>query len=263
MSQRSPLIGGDLGLTDLPSDRKGVFGNYPAYTPKYSQRSHNAGSAEDQARLYINIPDNQQDAFIEKALLYDTTGSLKDLITVLVNTAESGYGYVDFFLESLTMPFQEKMQVVEVLSDSYVSYFFGQKPPMFQLSGTFLNTRQDDQSIAFDILYQTVLRGTRMADLEQIVTLRCDNRIITGVLTNIQQQLTADMQMITRFGMSMLVKTYQVIHEPNRKATRLTPPRDIEPLEIETESAAIVSVPSLGNRTITNIKSVPLDLIPR
>ena len=105
---------------------------------------------------------------------------------------------------------QEKVQVVDVLSDNYVSYFFGQAPPMFQYSGALLNSHQDSWRAVFTSLYHHVLRGTQMARRKTVVTLAYDDVMVTGVLTNLSQLLTAEFELAADFNFSMLVKRYDI-----------------------------------------------------
>jgi hypothetical protein len=121
-----------------------------------------------------------------------------------------GIGYIDFLLQRANEQLQEKSQVVDVLSDNYVSYFFGQAPPMFQYSGILLNSHQDSWRAAFTSLYHHVLRGTKMARNKTVVTLSYDDVMVTGVLTDLSQLLTAELELAVTFNFSMLVKRYDI-----------------------------------------------------
>ena len=204
----STVLGGETSLKESPNvkfERRGVYSNFPAVTPKYNQRALNDAGVEQQARLYIPIQEDWDD-YIKAIETFDPAAVkfIKELSgkQALTQTPKGGLGYVDFFLESIQETFQEKSQINEDLSDNYVAYFFGQRPPVFSCSGKLLNTRQDDWSVAFSIVYQAALRGTRMAATQTFATLRYDTRIIQGVLLNFNQTLVSTNQNFTHLTFS-------------------------------------------------------------
>jgi hypothetical protein len=80
-------------------------------------------------------------------------------------------GYLDFLIQQVQMPLQEKVQVTETLSDNYVAYAFGQSPPMWQFQGALINTVQDDQASNMFRLYTQILRATQMARRQRVFKL--------------------------------------------------------------------------------------------
>ena len=187
-------------LGEWTGGRKGVFAQNPAMTPKY-HTNNNEVSLGYMARMFIPFEDPALgEAFVNSFGEDDAT---KILATALTS---AGYGYLDFLLQRADEPQQEKFQVVDVLSDNYVSYFYGRQPPMFQYSGVLLNTVQDDWRMAFHLMYNKLLRGTKMARHKTVVTLAYDDIFVTGVLVNMQQSLSADMEIAVPFSFTMLVK---------------------------------------------------------
>jgi hypothetical protein len=104
--------------------------------------------------------------------------------------------------------------VVDVLSDNFVQYFFGEHPPIFQYQGKLLNTEQDDWRNAFSIVYNSIIRGTQLARRRRLVTLTYDNVAVTGTILGMNQTLTGDMEMAADFSFKFLVKRFDVYRKP-------------------------------------------------
>lgn len=197
--------------------QQGVFGLYPLATPKYARNvgARDAEFKDTLARLYISIADLSDPDKSKYLSSLPQDAETQALAKVLAGTsAAGGTGYVDFFLQQASEPFQEIMQVDKVLSDDYVAFFYGQQPPVFQYSGTLLNTLQDDQRSGFARAYNTMLRGTQMARRGALARLRYDSVIVTGVMVSHQQALNADNETAVPFSFSFLVKEYVVLSEP-------------------------------------------------
>lgn len=222
-SRTNPLPGGDTLTPSAINVSRGVYALEPAQTPKYGQQGADGTLAEDVARLYVEV-DNDEDVASFRSNVAAYQGAASDVVDVISSYGKdfAALGYVDFFLEAVNHSFQEKVQLNEVLSDNYVSYFFGQRPVTFTFSGKLMNTRQDDWSSGFYQLYDAVMRGTRMADLKKVVHLRYDRRIASGVLISLSESLTSSMQMVTDFTATMLVKSYTIFPDTQWVPTHLT-----------------------------------------
>ena len=215
------LIGGDNGLLDLnPSAPKGVHSYNTGATPKYSTSIDKA--QETMARMMIPFSEyNDRERFI-KALNGTDARGLGEALAVTTESAGTkkgngngkGLGYIDFLLQGAQESYREKVQVVDVLSDNYIAYFFGQEPPVFSYQGTLLNTYQDDWRAAFSIIYSEIIRGTKLARRRRLLTLTYDNVAVTGTAVSMVQNLTADMEMAASFTLDILVKRYDVYRLP-------------------------------------------------
>ena len=210
---RRPYVSADYDFTQ--ENRKGVFATYPASSPKY-RNTNNDLSLETMARLMVPLADkdvlNRYLASFQKGT---ETRKLVEAVATLGGEAETGsksygLGYIDFLLQSAQESYQEKVQVVDVLSDNFVAYYFGAQPPVFNYSGTLLNTRQDDWRAAFTILYNDVIRGTELARRRAVVTLVYDDMAVTGTIMGMSQILTANRQLASDFSFQMLVHRIDV-----------------------------------------------------
>lgn len=232
------LLGGDEDVNEASYDilaesapikmqsRKGVFANYPAMTPKYVNNNTDA-SLETMARIMIPLSSER----IRAKFLSTFRGETRKLAEALATLGETergtersyGLGYIDFLLTMAQESFDEKVQINDVLSDNYVSFFFGKRPPVFQYTGILFNTRQDDWRSAFTIIYNDIIRGTELARRKAVVTLSYDNMAVTGALVRMNQVLRAEQQMASQFDFSILVKRIDIErtigHPPTQVAT--------------------------------------------
>lgn len=212
MSAPGIIPGGNIlytpGISDATLGRQaasnlGVFGRNPGATPKYAlnRGARDAEYRESMARLFIDVP-----AVLRDQLFESLPTDVKPLARALTNT-----GFIDFLLTSSTEPLQERVQVVDTLTDSYVAFFSGQSPPQFSFSGTVLNTYQDDQRVWMFRLYRSLLRGTRLANRGLIARLRYDSFIVSGYLTGLTQSLSGNNDHSAgNFNFNMLVKRINV-----------------------------------------------------
>lgn len=235
------LLGGDdsVGTPELidtttlvaasETMRKGVFSNYPAATPKY-WNTNDDRSLETMARLVVPLSgDEARNRYLasfgddgEARVLAESLASVGG--TAVTGQRRYGLGYIDFLLTDAHESYEEKVQVVDVLSDNYVAYFFGQKPPIFQYSGVLYNTRQDDWRSAFTIIYNQITRGTQLARRQVMVTLSYDDMAVTGAMVNMNQTLSSQgtlQQTAAGFNFSLLVQRIDVMRTAHHPATEL------------------------------------------
>jgi len=195
---------------------RGVFGEFPGATPKYALNDKNPSPdfRETMARMFMAVPSYTE--FVKESAL---NANVNQIATVLGGEATNGgttggNGYVDFLLQSVQHSFQEKAQVVEVLADDHVAYFFGQAAPTFAYGGTLLNTKQDDQASNMQLLYANFGRGSQLAARKTLISLRYDGIFVSGVMMNLQYSLNAETEMAVPFSFNLLVKQFQIL--PNK-----------------------------------------------
>lgn len=204
------LLGGNskLNTTSPAETRRGVHAAYPATTPKYST-SNGEASLNTMARLLIPLENSKAySSFLASFSSAEARTLAKSLATY--STKRQAMGYLDFLLMSAQEGWQEKVQIVDVLSDNYVAYFFGSQPPVFNYTGALMNSKQDDWRAAFTILYNDIIRGTQLARRQRSVTLAYDRMAVTGALLAFNQTLTAEMQLASQFQFQLLVKRIDV-----------------------------------------------------
>ena len=217
--------GGDTSLVDEGPNR-GVWAKYPASTPKFHP-GNKTEARRTHARLYIEFPNRAAILRLMKSgtlsdqavrllsalgIYAEDSGTKKTSNNFSNYRARGGTGYFDFFLTGFSLQQSEQHQVSEVLSDAYVAYYFGQNAPRGQLSGVVLNTRQDNWFDAWYIIYQELLRGTKLATFKSQAVLKVDTRLYFGSMYNVSTQLGSQFETMASFSMGMLVKRIHVLH---------------------------------------------------
>ena len=243
---------------DYNRGQQGVYALHPLSTPKYADNigSRDAEFRETLARMYISLsgaapgtktaylkslPDDRRVQALAKVLTKDTVGG--------------NVGFIDFFLQQADESFTEKLQVDEVLSDNYVAFYFGQEPPVFQYSGTLLNSQQDDQTTGFALAYQHLLRGTSLAKRGALLRLRYDNRIVTGTINRMQTSLHAENELAVPFSFTMLVKEY-VLLKSNLDYVKVSPEQFVQLQSAFTDEAGILT--NVGGAVDTRVRTSAL-----
>lgn len=192
---------------------RGIFAAIPGATPKYVQNvgEQETDFRETMARMFVQVKDY-------KAFVKSFDGSrTQPLARVLGGQATEktgttgGAGYVDFLLQSVSQTLSEKVQVVEVLADDHVAYFFGQATPTFAFSGSLINTKQDDQAMNMLRLYRDIGRGSALASRNTLISVRYDGLIVSGTMLNLTWSLNAEMETVVPFSYNLLVKQITVL----------------------------------------------------
>jgi len=210
---------------DHPS-KYGIRSRFPRSTPKYvryfPQLNHEFTATT--ARMYIQVASqNAYDALLQE----QDNQAVKAIASVLAGGTDKdgaplgGYGYIDFLLQQANHSLNEKYQVVETLSDNYVAFFFGQSAPIFQYSGSLMNTFQDDWAINMLRLYQSLGRGSQLARRGVLFYLRYDSIAVSGSLLNLNWSLTGDVEIVVPFSFNMLVRKIHFLYGG------LEPPTDV------------------------------------
>jgi len=226
MTRATQVPGQDRGS----SGAKGVFAQYmQGGTPKYAI---NEGFREDlfrktMARMFVRIDQSEMPLFLSSIADTHTRSKLAghiagDPVRARTNPNSSGTsdphpeiirnrnvstnGYLDFLIQNVQMPLQEKVQVSETLSDNYVAYTFGQAPPVWSFTGALINTVQDDQASNMFRLYTHILRATQMARRQKSLSLSFDSYVVNGVMMNINMTLASNNELVVPFSFQLLVK---------------------------------------------------------
>jgi hypothetical protein len=236
--------------------QQGVFGLHPLMTPKYAKNDH-AGPRDNEfresmARMYLSLADTSKDTQKQYIDSLPNDPRVQALAQVL---ACNNAGFIDFFLQQVSEPFNEAMQVDKVLGDNYVAFFFGQEPPLFQYSGSLLNSMQDDQRTGFGLAYQHLLRGSQLAKRNALVRLRYDSVIVSGVMTASNQSINAENELLVPFQFGLLVKEY-VWLQPS-KGTKVTYDQYIKLTEDFDKDHVLGGVGRVQDTRVRTVMQVP------
>jgi len=232
-----PSGGDELLNNSVYASKYGVRSRFPRSTPKYARynRVRHHEFLETTARMYIRansaspkyitklVNDMGSDQHIKAIARVLVGGQQTDDKGIITNASPvGGSGYIDFLLQQAAHSFNEKVQVIETLSDNYVAFFFGQSAPIFQYSGTLMNTYQDDWMINMLRLYREIARGSQLARRGLMFYLKYDSMIISGSLLNLNFTLSGDTEIAVPFGFNFLVRKIHIIYGGLEPATDFT-----------------------------------------
>lgn len=203
--------GPNTGQYRYPS-KYGIRSRSPRSTPKYNQylKQGHREFLQTTARMYISVTNPK--AFINEV---GKDQHLKGIARVLAGSKsveDSGKGYIDFLLLEANHALNEKVQIVETLSDNYVAFFFGQSAPIFQYGGALMNSYQDDWAINMLRMYQNISRGSQLARRGVLFYLKYDSMVVSGSLLNFNWKLNGDNELIVPFNFSMLIRKIHIIY---------------------------------------------------
>lgn len=117
--------------------------------------------------------------------------------------------YTKFFLQSVQEAHFERYQIIETFNDFYV-FLFGEKPPIYNFSGTLINSEDINWLQDFMLLYEGFFRGTRCVENNARAVITFENRQMEGYILNITNQTQADVSEGVPFSFQMVItrRTY-------------------------------------------------------
>jgi len=112
--------------------------------------------------------------------------------------------YTKFILDSVQESHTERSQIIETFGDFYV-FMFGQRPPVYNFSGTLINAKNASWLTDFMYMYETYLRGTRCVDNNSVAIITYGGRQIEGLILNTANQTMAATEAGVPFQFSIVV----------------------------------------------------------
>lgn len=112
--------------------------------------------------------------------------------------------YTKFILDSVQESHTERSQIIETFGDFYV-FMFGQRPPVYNFSGTLINAKNASWLTDFMYMYETYLRGTRCVDNNSVAIITYGGRQIEGLILNTSNQTMAATEAGVPFQFSIVV----------------------------------------------------------
>lgn len=225
--------------TGRPKDALGVFASQPFLSPKYTRHRPNRNHEyeDTMARMFIKVAPDLYKQFLSSIDDAET----RKIAEVLAgdDDTQGGHGYIDFLLQNASHNFEEKFQVTETLADSYVAFFFGHAPPIFNYSGTLLNTFQDDWTMRMFRVFRDLARGTQLARRNLVLRIKYDSMIVTGAMTNFQWALVAGQEMASPFSFNLLVKNIHIIYGGLTPPTRFDKEESFTPQGFQLVGAGV------------------------
>lgn len=112
--------------------------------------------------------------------------------------------YTKFILESVQETHTERSQIVETFGDFYV-FMFGERPPVYNFTGTLINTKNASWLTDFMYMYEQYLRGTRCVENNAVSIITYGGRQVEGLILNTSNQTSAPTEAGVPFQFSVVV----------------------------------------------------------
>lgn len=112
--------------------------------------------------------------------------------------------YTKFILESVQETHTERSQIVETFGDFYV-FMFGERPPVYNFTGTLINTKNVSWLTDFMYMYEQYLRGTRCVENNAVSIVTYGGRQVEGLILNTSNQTSAPTEAGVPFQFSVVV----------------------------------------------------------
>lgn len=101
--------------------------------------------------------------------------------------------YTKLIIENVTESHAERSQIVETFGDFYV-FLFGERPPMYNFSGTLINTKNANWVADFKYYYDQYLRGTKCVESGARLVITYGGRQIEGFMLSMQTATDAALE---------------------------------------------------------------------
>lgn len=136
---------------------------------------------------------------------------------------DSASGYDSFLITSVSCSLSEKMQVTEVFGDNEVVYYFGRQPIMFNISGVIVDSRDNEWFTDWLGMYSAVMRGSQLAQRNQLLRLVLPNMILTGTISSTSWTQDSSSDVSIPFNFSFLAKRVEplAVSESDKMAQNL------------------------------------------
>lgn len=122
--------------------------------------------------------------------------------------------YTKFILQSAQESYNERSQIVETFGDYYV-FFFGQRPVIYNFSGTLFNAKNASWLNDWKFMYQSFLRGTKAVESSARVILSYGGRQIEGYILSTGNQTNSSSEFGVPFNFQLLVIDEKFLHFSN------------------------------------------------
>lgn len=120
--------------------------------------------------------------------------------------------YANFLLTGIHCSLDEKLQVTQTFGDGEVVYYFGRQPIMFTMTGSLIDSVDNDWFVQWLTMYGHVMRGSQLAKNYELLKIVLPNMQITGTIPHMSWQQASDNDVQINFEFQFLAK--QIIPTP-------------------------------------------------
>lgn len=109
-----------------------------------------------------------------------------------------------FILEGVNEQHAERSQIVETFGDFYV-FLFGERPPMYNFTGTLINSKNANWVSDFKYYYDAYLRGTKCVENSARLVITYGGRQIEGFMLSMQTATDATVEKGVKLSFPVVV----------------------------------------------------------
>jgi hypothetical protein len=109
-----------------------------------------------------------------------------------------------FILESIQESHAERSQIVETFGDFYV-FLFGERPPIYNFSGTLINTASVNWVADFKYYYDNYLRGTKCVESGARLVITYGGRQVEGFMLGMSTATEASLERGVKMSFQLVV----------------------------------------------------------
>lgn len=196
-SARQQMLNNIDKLSPTPKDPGLAIGHrrgYEVLLPKYNISTGRDGDTESvsQARIYL---DEAERWYAAKDFKFS-----KDV-------SPDGKSYVGFLLSAVQENRAEKVQTTPLNGDNYATTFYGEAPTAYTFQGILYNTEYARWRELFSILYKNAFRGSQISQHRKLLHIAYDNKIVSGWMLNLSQNISATSDTMASFSFQFLVRS--------------------------------------------------------
>ena len=144
----------------------------------------------------------------------------RDFELLLANSDSQSNQFTNFFLTSVDVSYNEKVQIMTTFGDGNVVYYFGKQPVMFNIQGILFDTIDQDWFTRFHALYEVALRGSRLAQNFELLELFLPNLRLVGTLANFHHSQDSSNDSVVHFSVQFIAKLVEPIPMPSITGVR-------------------------------------------
>jgi hypothetical protein len=197
-------------LTLTNNQYEGVYSKYSRITPKYfADKNANSGRILDR-ETGDHFVGSLSDSYAEIRLLPISDKFSNNTNKYSLPSEQEGSSYINtyvgFFAVNVSEENTEKYEILPLVGDSFATFFYGSAPRQLDMAGIVFNTIEDNWRDAFDILYREYTRATAAARDNVIAQIKFGDRVVTGHIINMTQQLDAANPAVSSFTLKVIVR---------------------------------------------------------
>lgn len=175
----------------------------------YDQKAGGGGNRGTRAKFKLLTTNPSQTISRFKTDTKNSFGSASEadkVISTLINT-----GFNEFLLTSVSVALNEKVQVIQTFGDAEVVYYFGKAPIYINLTGTLIDSIDNQWFNSMLNAYTHAMRGSELARNYELIQLTLPNADVVGSVVSFTWNQDSQRDTDINFNMQVLAKEMRPI----------------------------------------------------